>query len=167
MRAMSLMLLLAVVACQRVDSAERSAAVVSTAKVAPVTTPIAPAVALASIGPTATEKHSCGGAGTSGCGGGSSCGGGMTEAGGCTGGVTAMPTWAALPADATWTELKVTGMHCGGCARRIEKQLATVDGVLGVKIDVTSARVAIATVKGVDARGMVKPAIDKLGYLVE
>ncbi len=166
MRAITFLLAVGLVACQRVDSAEHSAAVVAATKTAPAVATIAPAAALAALGPSTAEKHSCGGA--AGCGGGGSCGGGgMAEGGGCTGGVAEMPTWAAVPSDATWTELKVTGMHCGGCARRIEKQLASVEGVLGVKIDVASAKVAVATVKGVDARGMVKPSIDKLGYLVE
>jgi Cu+-exporting ATPase len=58
-------------------------------------------------------------------------------------------------------------MRCGGCAKRIERALANVDGVLGVKADVRMARVEIATKAGVDARALVKPTIDGLGYQVQ
>jgi Cu+-exporting ATPase len=57
-------------------------------------------------------------------------------------------------------------MKCGGCARRIERTLATVGGVLGVEIELTTGSVKVATAQGVDARGLVKPAIDALGYQV-
>lgn len=166
----------AVAACQRADSAERSAAVVAQAKVAPVT---APGAAMVMPAPVAEKQatagtNSCGGGGGCGAAGGS-CGGGCGAEGGgcsmgpqgCTGGVTEMPDWKPVPANATWTDLRVTGMHCGGCARRIEKRLASVDGVLGVKIDVTTAQVTIATLPGVDARALVKSPIDTLGYRVE
>jgi Cu+-exporting ATPase len=58
-------------------------------------------------------------------------------------------------------------MRCGGCAKRIERALASVDGVLGVKADVQMARIEIATKPGIDARALVKPTIDGLGYQVE
>jgi Cu+-exporting ATPase len=58
-------------------------------------------------------------------------------------------------------------MRCGGCARRIERALASVDGVLAVKADVRMARIEIATKQGVDARALVKPTIDGLGYQVQ
>lgn len=155
---------LALAACQRADSAELSAKVVAEqSRIAPKS-PVTPsATALAAIAPQAKQETGCG-QGGKGCGG--SCGGDM-GAGGCTGGVTEMPTWAALPADAQWTDLKVAGMHCGGCARRIEKRLASVDGVLGVKIDVASGQVKVATAKGIDARSIAKPAIDEIGYSVQ
>ena len=74
--------------------------------------------------------------------------------------------WAPLPADSTWTPVQVAGMRCGGCAKRIERALASVDGVLGVKADVRMARIEIATRPGIDARALVKPTIDGLGYQV-
>ena len=58
-------------------------------------------------------------------------------------------------------------MRCGGCAKRIERALATVDGVLGVKADVRMARIEIATKPGTDVRALVKPTIDGLGYQVQ
>ena len=62
--------------------------------------------------------------------------------------------------------MQVAGMRCGGCAKRIERALASVDGVLGVKYDVRMARIEIATKSSIDARALVKPTIDGLGYQV-
>jgi Cu+-exporting ATPase len=76
------------------------------------------------------------------------------------------PAWA-TPDNASWTALHVTGMHCGGCARRIERALASVNGVLGVKADYSQAKVEVATAAGVDARKLVASTIDGLGYRVE
>jgi hypothetical protein len=39
--------------------------------------------------------------------------------------------------------------------------------VLGVKADVRMARIEIATKPGIDARALVKPTIDGLGYQVQ
>ncbi len=103
-----------------------------------------------------TVGQSCGGACGPSCNGhcGPACGGGDA------------PTWN-TPDKATWTALHVTGMHCGGCARRIERALAKVDGVLGVKVDFPTAKVEVATAAGVDARHLVSSTIDGLGYHVD
>jgi copper chaperone CopZ len=141
--------LFALAACQHADSAERSAEVVAK------TTP-APAVAPAPV--PAPAAHTCGCATGGSCGpscGGASCGGGGDA-----------PTWT-VPDKATWTALHVTGMHCGGCARRIEKALAKVDGVLGVKVDLPTAQVEVATTAGIDAKHLVSSTIDGLGYHVD
>jgi copper chaperone CopZ len=79
----------------------------------------------------------------------------------------AAPTWGVLPAGTPWTALHVTGMHCGGCAKRIERALAKVDGVRGVKVDLDTQKVEIAVTEGKDARSIVKPVIDGLGYHVD
>jgi copper chaperone CopZ len=134
-------------ACQHADSAERSAQVVESK---PKPAPAAP-VALALTAST----HSCGG--------GATCGG---QCGGQCGGAGEAVKWASVPADARWTKLQVTGMHCGGCARRIERALAKVDGVLGVDIDYTTGSVRVAVADTVDARGLAKPTIESLGYQV-
>ncbi len=143
--------LLFVAACQHSDAAEQSAASVAKAPV-PVAIPAALSV----------TPHSCGGGG--------SCGGqcGNDVGGGCAAAMAEpAPLFAAVPTDARWTELKVSGMHCGGCARRIERGLAKVDGVLGVQVDLAAATVKVATAKTVDGRTLAKPAIDSLGYRVE
>jgi Cu+-exporting ATPase len=72
-----------------------------------------------------------------------------------------------IPADAVWTELQVAGIRCGGCARRIKGALVDQMGVLGVEVDVATAKVRIATVAGIDGRGLAKPVIDRLGYRVQ
>ena len=104
----------------------------------------------------------------------SSCGGSCGGAGGCSGacgdscgGAGGLPQWAAVGADATWQKVYVEGMKCGGCAKRIEKALANVDGVLAVKSDVRTKKIEIVTKPGIDARSLVKPTIDGLGYSVQ
>ena len=148
MRLLVCLYAVALVGCQRADSAERSAQVTeSRAAIAPVAAPSAPPPA---------EAHGCG------CGmHGASCSG---SCGGQCGGES--PSLVA-PANATWTTLNVTGMHCGGCARRIERALAKVDGVLGVKADFAGAKVEVATAAGIDAKHLVQPTIDGLGYRVQ
>jgi copper chaperone len=130
----------------------------------------APATATASPAPTAsTAKPALTGA-LSGispgmCGG--SCGGSCGAEGGCGAAAAApAPTWS-TPTDAAWTELSVTGMHCGGCARRVERALSQVAGVLGVEVDLGKATVKVATAKGVDGRQLTKSTIDSLGYRVQ
>ncbi len=158
MRITLLALALSLVACQPADTAEHSAQVVAsrsvqTADVHAATTPVPAALSLTA------SKGSCGGGAT--CGG--TCGGTCGEAN------SAAVKWADLPADAQWAKLQVTGMHCGGCARRIERALAKVDGVVGVDIDVTTGSVKVAlakTVSPTEARSLVKPTIDALGYQV-
>jgi copper chaperone CopZ len=108
----------------------------------------------------APPATSCGGA----CGG--SCGGGQCN-GSCGGGTVAAADPVEVPADAVWTELQVTGMKCGGCARRIKGALARLDGVVGVEVDLAAARVRVATAAGIDGRGVAQPAIDALGYRVQ
>ena len=58
-------------------------------------------------------------------------------------------------------------MHCGGCARKIERALAKLDGVKGVKIDLRAKRVEIAVAEGLDAKQLAAPTIDNLGYHVD
>jgi copper chaperone CopZ len=141
--------LFALAACQHADSAEKSAEIVKNAP-AP-----APAVAAAPA-PAHEVGHSCGGACGAQCNGqcGAMCGGGEA------------PKFD-TPASANWTALHVTGMHCGGCARRIERELAKVSGVLGVKADYSNAKVEVAVADGVDAKKLVSSTIDGLGYRVE
>jgi copper chaperone CopZ len=159
-----LALLVLVVGCQRLDPAEQSASLTGAraehakpGAVVQLPTPDEPTQ------PTGTDQtvapKSCG------CAGGSeSCSGSC--AGHC-GGSDPDPSWGPLPEGTTWHALHVTGMHCGGCARKIERALAKIDGVLGVKIDFHAARVEIAVADGRDARKLVKPVIDGLGYHVD
>jgi copper chaperone CopZ len=134
------------VACQRADDPQPP----------PETTRIAQVEAVA-LSAVPAETVSCGGACGGSCGG--SCGGGG-GAGGAD--VPAAP----VPADAVWTELQVSGMHCGGCARRVRNALAHVEGVYGVEVDLGSQVVKIAVAPGHDGRALAAPRIDALGYRV-
>jgi copper chaperone CopZ len=96
---------------------------------------------------------------------GPSCGG--TCGGGCEGMADPPQAEPTVPADAVWTEMRVTGMHCGGCARRIRNALAQVDGIYGVHVDVATATVRVATPKDRDGRALAQPRIDALGYHVQ
>jgi len=128
------------VACARDDRADQSARTVAKAAVQPS------AAALALEPQGCAKEHQCGPGGAA-----------SADA----------PVWATVPPGSHWTELRVTGMHCGGCARRIERALAKVDGVLGVKIDVPTGKVLVATAAGADARSLAAPPIDALGYHVQ
>ena len=146
---------LLVISCARDDRAEQSAKVVAQrAAVQPAS------AAPAAPGALALQPAGCGAQHAS-CGGGAGCGGQCGAAAG------AAPLWATVPPNAHWTELRVTGMHCGGCARRIERALAKVDGVLGVQIDVPTGSVKVATATGTDGKTLAAAPIDALGYHVQ
>ncbi|MEO8843903.1 MAG: heavy-metal-associated domain-containing protein [Kofleriaceae bacterium] len=153
---MLLVVMVLAVGCQR-DAAEQSAhaeKIVVAQKPAAVTKLAAPDLATQQTGKDQTAPKACGGEGEA-------CGPG------CTAGTEASPTWAVLPAGTPWTALHVTGMHCGECAKKIERALAKVDGVRGVKIDLDTQKVEIAVTDGHDARTLAKPVIDSLGYHVD
>jgi copper chaperone CopZ len=152
------MLLVAVllVGCQH-DVAEQSSAaekIVIAPKPAAVPRIEQPDLATQQTGQDKTAPKQCGGEGKS-------CGAG------CADGDQSTPTWAVLPAGTPWTALHVTGMHCGECAKKIERALAKIDGVRGVKIDLGTQKVEIAVSEGHDARTIAKPVIDGLGYHVD
>ncbi|WP_244130637.1 heavy metal translocating P-type ATPase [Burkholderia gladioli] len=68
----------------------------------------------------------------------------------------------------TAVALRVTGMTCGGCARRVEKALAAVPGVAQAKVDLaaTRAEVEFAADAEVDAQALVA-AVAAAGYQAE
>jgi len=143
MRIAVVALLFAVAACQAAQSQPAPSESASTTQVVAASTP-APEPA-----------HACG----------PSCGG---QCGGqCEGMADPPAPPPVVPADAVWTELKVSGMHCGGCARRIRNALAQVEGVYGVDVDLATATVRVATAKGKDGRALAGPRIDALGYHVQ
>ncbi|MEI8093707.1 MAG: heavy-metal-associated domain-containing protein [Spirochaetales bacterium] len=57
----------------------------------------------------------------------------------------------------------IDGMSCGHCAARIEKSLGTLDGVTGVKVNLTGKFAEIETTKDLDET-KVLGAIDAAGY---
>jgi copper chaperone CopZ len=147
----TLLLSVALFACQRASESEPAPAPqkVAATEVVPAASVPAPEPAAGSCG------GSCGGQ----CGG--SCGG-HAETG------TGPVAWQSPPDGTVWSEMKVTGMHCGGCARRIKNALAQVDGVYGCEVDVATQTVKVAVGPGKDAKALAGPRIAALGYrLVE
>jgi copper chaperone CopZ len=150
------------VACQKADSvttsAEHRPVRPAPGAIAPTPDPDRNMAAPATEKTVAPAQSSCGG----------SCGGQCSGAcGDSCGGAGGMPAWSPVDANASWQPVFVEGMKCGGCAKRIEKALANVDGVLAVKTDVRTKKIEIVTKPGVDARSLVKPTIDGLGYRVQ
>jgi copper chaperone CopZ len=119
------------------------------------------AVAAARAGASAGEAM-CGG------GGGGSCCGGDAEmcAGGCTSWDEAAGEVAAreIPAGAQWKTIKVAGMTCGGCERRIIAHLGKVDGILAVEADAEVGEVRVAMARDTDLRTAAVERINALGY---
>lgn len=151
----TLLVLALVVGCQKVDTAEHSAAKVAAtepAKPGAMPANTTPDLATQPAEPMAKEG-TCTGTGCSEA----ACGGEGGE----------KPTWANLPEGTKWTPLHVTGMKCGHCAEKIERALAKVDGVKGVRIDLDTQKVSVAVADGKDARTVAKPVIDSLGYHVD
>lgn len=104
--------------------------------------------------------------------GGSSCGGSCGEGGSCdegggSCGCKQIPARAPrnVPSTATWTSIEVQGMRCGGCAKKIEAAVATVEGVYDVRADHASGTVRVAAER--DVRAHVTPRIAALGYRVQ
>jgi copper chaperone CopZ len=153
-----------IVGCQRIDAAEKSAAQQPAKVVAPKPAAVprveTPDQLTLPTGKDMTAKK-CGCAGGEG-----TCGDKCGEAGGGCGGGEAV-NWGPLPEGTPWTALHVTGMKCGGCAKKIESALAKVDGVKGVKIDWQAGKVEVAVQEGKDARAIAKPVVDSLGYHVD
>jgi copper chaperone CopZ len=151
------------VACQKADSVTTSA---EHRPVRPAPGAIAPTPDPDRTMPAPVTEKTVTAAQPSSCGG--SCGGQCSGAcGDSCGGAGGMPTWSPVDANASWQPVFVEGMKCGGCAKRIEKALANVDGVLAVKTDVRTKKIEIVTKPGIDARSLVKPTIDSLGYRVQ
>lgn len=141
-------------AAARPTAAAPAAAPTAAPSAAPAAAPTMAMSGMAGMGDHGSCGGSCGGmCGNQACGG--SCGGGAEVA------------TATAPADAQWTSLHVTGMHCGGCVRRVKSALAGVDGVLGVEVDLAKAEVRVATARGADARTLATGPITSLGYQVQ
>ena len=73
-----------------------------------------------------------------------------------------------VPGDAVWKTLKVSGMTCGGCERRVIAHLGKLDGVVGVEADSELGEVRVAMASDSDAAVKAAEAeIKRLGYRVE
>ncbi|MEU1885391.1 cation transporter [Micromonospora sp. WMMD987] len=65
------------------------------------------------------------------------------------------------------TSYQVKGMTCGHCVSAVSAELAALDGVTEVQVDLASGRVAVTSAGPLDT-GDVRAAVDEAGYdLVE
>ncbi len=73
-----------------------------------------------------------------------------------------------IPADATWQVLKVDGMTCGGCERRIIATVGKLEGVVAVEADSELGQVRVAVASGNEKSGNAASAkISELGYKIQ
>ena len=66
-------------------------------------------------------------------------------------------------------ELKVTGMHCGGCENWVKNAVGDIKGVKSVSADHEACKVNVEFKKDVDDNtiSLVKEAIERLDFKVE
>lgn len=73
-----------------------------------------------------------------------------------------------IPADARWQVLKVDGMTCGGCERRIIANVGALEGVVAVEADSELGQVRVALAEGNEDGGKAaRTKIGELGYKVQ
>lgn len=73
-----------------------------------------------------------------------------------------------IPEDASWQVLKVEGMTCGGCERRIIANLGKLEGVVAVEADSELGQVRVAVASGNSkASNAASAKISELGYTVQ
>ncbi len=63
--------------------------------------------------------------------------------------------------------LKVPGMRCGHCAAKIQSNLGKIDGVVNVKMDVSSRTVSVRYHEDVTSLDKIKRAIRMAGFMVD
>jgi len=64
------------------------------------------------------------------------------------------------------TTLTTKGMHCGGCASRIEQTLGHLEGVRQVKADHTSQQVEVAFDGATLDEATIRSRVEALGFEV-
>ena len=62
--------------------------------------------------------------------------------------------------------LPVSGMTCGGCARSVEKKLASTAGVASAKVDLEAATATVQFDPGCTELPKLVAAIEQLGFQV-
>lgn len=63
------------------------------------------------------------------------------------------------------TTFTVVGMSCGGCVRKVTGELAGIDGVRDVAVDLASGQVAVTSDAPVDQSAF-RGAVESAGYTV-
>ncbi|MDD4012007.1 MAG: heavy-metal-associated domain-containing protein [Sphaerochaetaceae bacterium] len=62
--------------------------------------------------------------------------------------------------------IKIEGMMCNGCERRVQKALGSLEGVISVKADHEKAQASLEVDKAVFSAAKAKQAVEDLGYSV-
>jgi copper chaperone len=60
-------------------------------------------------------------------------------------------------------EYRVTGMVCQHCVSAVTQEIAALDGVTDVRVDLTTGRVTVASTRPLD-EAVVRAAIAEAGY---
>jgi copper chaperone CopZ len=60
--------------------------------------------------------------------------------------------------------LAVSGMHCGGCVKRVERALGGTQGVASVKVDLLAGKAVVAYDPGAVTETVLKEAVRQLGF---
>lgn len=61
--------------------------------------------------------------------------------------------------------IKVDGMHCSGCAKRVTDALLSIDGIKKVNVKLDAKEVELTTSKPVDDK-IICDTVDRLGFKV-
>ncbi|MEJ7561352.1 MAG: cation transporter [Ilumatobacteraceae bacterium] len=84
------------------------------------------------------------------------------------GGLRDIPPWGiiiyAMNATIT-TTYTVTGMTCGHCVAAVTAEVGTLDGVVGVDVDLASGQMTVTSSRPVDDDA-IAAAVDEAGYAV-
>ena len=74
------------------------------------------------------------------------------------------PAAASETIDADSATLVIHGMSCPQCSNNVNLQLATIEGVRDVTVDLGSGDVRVALVPGAVTRGQLRAAVARAGY---
>ncbi|MGJ8571218.1 MAG: heavy-metal-associated domain-containing protein [Hoeflea sp.] len=59
--------------------------------------------------------------------------------------------------------MQITGMHCGGCVRSVEKAAQSVEGVSNLSVNLESGQLT-ADIANPDLAGTLKAAVEDCGF---
>ena len=80
-----------------------------------------------------------------------------------------IPPWGIVlvvtPSTTTTTTYTVTGMTCGHCVAAVTAEVGTLDGVVGVDVDLASGQMTVTSSRPVDDDA-ITDAVDEAGYAV-
>ncbi len=66
-----------------------------------------------------------------------------------------------------FTQIKVTGMTCGGCSSNVTKALNTVNGVVNVNVSLSDANATVEYDEKMTSPEQLKLAIKEAGYGID